>query len=77
MRVVIPKRGAKVLGSTLALAARSSKVCFRDAKYVCAYEGINNLWSQGYMLSSTKGNGSQIDDSCSCRTWMEYLQYRH
>ena len=41
VRMVIPPRGAKVLGSTTRVDNKVEKACCRNEKYVCAHEGIS------------------------------------
>ena len=41
VKMVIPPRGAKVLGSTTRVDYKSNQACFRNEKYVCDHEGIS------------------------------------
>ena len=66
VRVAIPPRRVKVLGSTTHTNYKAKQGVLQNEKYVYVHKGISKLMD--YIFSCIEGDESQINDSNSCRT---------
>ena len=71
--MVIPPRGAKVLGSTTRVDYKVEQGVLQKRKYVCAHEGISKSMVLTTAILGIKSHRSQINDCDRCRTRLQYL----